>query len=306
MSSRLPRFERAPIIAPLQLTGRDRQIIRFIYRHRFLSSPQIAAFVGGSSQQVLRRLQLLYHHDYLERPRAQIDYYHRGGSRPMVYGLGTKGSAMMRKEMGAAFRNLSWKEKNSLVGRIFLEHTLFVSEVMLAFELACRSHGSIRLLTEEELRPSQKPFRWKVNGSGKTKIAVVPDRTFALEFTNKSGAVERAYFFLEADRGTMPVVRNGLTMTSFYRKIIGYEAIWSQSIHSNLFGFHRFQVITVSTSAKRVNSIVEACSRLKRGHGLFLIADKTILEQPNTLFSAKWQTGRKNESASLLDIISPL
>jgi hypothetical protein len=29
---------------------------------------------------VLRRLQLLFHHGYLDRPRAQIDYY-RAGSR---------------------------------------------------------------------------------------------------------------------------------------------------------------------------------------------------------------------------------
>lgn len=171
---------------------------------------------------------------------------------------------------------------------------------MVAFELACRGNNNVRLLTEEEIQITGKPFRWKVNGPGKSKIAVVPDRVFALEFKDKAGKPERAYFFLEADRGTMPVVRHGLTMTSFYRKIIAYEATWSQSIHIERFGFHRFQVLTVTTSAKRVNSIVEACSRLKRGHGLFLIADKTILEKPNELFSAKWQTGRKNESASLL------
>jgi hypothetical protein len=298
MNSRLPRFKRAQTISPFQLTQRDRQIIRLVYRHRFLSSPQIAALVTGSPLQILRRLQLLYHHEYLERPRAQIDYYHQGGSRPMVYGLGKKGAVMMRKEMGKAFRKLCWKEKNSLVGRIFLEHTLFVSDVMIAFELACRTNSNIRLLIEEELCP--KPFRWKANGPGKTKIAIVPDRVFALEFKNELGKPERAYFFLEADRGTMPVVRRGLTMTSFYRKIIAYEATWSQSLHTQLFGFHRFQVLTVTTSAKRVNSIVEACSRLKRGHGLFLIADKTILEKPNELFSAAWQTGRKNESVSLL------
>lgn len=113
---RLPRFERITPVAPMQLTERDRQIIRLIYRHRFLSSVQIASFIIGSSQQLLRRLQLLYHNGYLERPRAQIDYYHQGGSRPMVYGLGDKGAALMRKEMGKAFRRLCWKEKNSLVG----------------------------------------------------------------------------------------------------------------------------------------------------------------------------------------------
>lgn len=36
---------------------------------------------------MLRRLQRLYHHGYVERPACQIDYYQRGGSRSIAYGL---------------------------------------------------------------------------------------------------------------------------------------------------------------------------------------------------------------------------
>jgi hypothetical protein len=48
----------------MQLTNRDREMVRQVFRHRFLRSSQIAALVGGSKQAVLRRLQLLYHHGY--------------------------------------------------------------------------------------------------------------------------------------------------------------------------------------------------------------------------------------------------
>ena len=85
-SVRLPRFTRAKQITAPQLTARDREIIRFVFAHRFLRSTHIHALIGGSRQQVLQRLQRLYHHGYLERPRAQIDYYHQGGSQSMVYG----------------------------------------------------------------------------------------------------------------------------------------------------------------------------------------------------------------------------
>jgi hypothetical protein len=51
---------------PIQLTDRDRNIIRQIYRHRLLRSSQIVALVGGSRQQVLRRLHLLFHHGYVD------------------------------------------------------------------------------------------------------------------------------------------------------------------------------------------------------------------------------------------------
>ena len=85
VAARRPRFRRdAAALQPMQMTARDLEILRCIAAHRFLRSSQLAALVGGSVQQVLRRLQLLYHHGYLERPAAQIDYYHRGGSKEMV------------------------------------------------------------------------------------------------------------------------------------------------------------------------------------------------------------------------------
>ena len=240
-SSRLPRFKRPSMVGPIQLTERDREIIRLVHRNRFLRSPQIIALVGGSSQQLLRRLQLLYHHGYLERPRAQIDYYHQGGSRHIVYGLGNKGGALLKQELGVAFRERHWGEKNRSVGRIFLEHALLVSDVMVTIELACRERG-IRLMTEKELAlpGKRQPFQWRVNINSRLKLGVIPDRVFALEFRDEDGKSNRAFFFLEADRGTMPVRRRNLSQTSFYRKLLAYEATWSQSIHRTRFGFHRF------------------------------------------------------------------
>src|SRR5262245_28482937 len=132
-STRLPRFQRAPEIAPIQLTQRDLGIIRHIHRHRFLRSSHIVALTKGSAQQTLRRLQLLYHHGYLERPRAQIDYYHRLGSRPLVYGIGTKGAALLRRELTVSPN--AWQTKNRTVGRVFLEHALLTADVMVTIEL---------------------------------------------------------------------------------------------------------------------------------------------------------------------------
>jgi hypothetical protein len=153
MESRLPRFNRAPIIATMELTDRDREIIRLVHRHRFLRSDQIVLFLGGSQQQILRRLQLLYHHGYLERPRAQFQYYERGGSRSIAYGLGNKGGVLLKQEFGIAVHPDSWSEKNHAVGRVYLEHALLVSDVMVSLELACRKHG-VKLLYEDELDAS--------------------------------------------------------------------------------------------------------------------------------------------------------
>lgn len=302
-SSRLPRFKRTVAVAPIQLTTRDQQIIRKVHRNRFLRSSHIVALIGGSSQPVIRRLQLLYHHGFLERPRAQLDYYHKGGSRHIVYGLGTKGAAVLQCEFRSAFQ-VRWGEKNCSVGRIFLKHALLVSDVMVAIELACRKSGRIRLLFEEELLSQsggRRSIRWKVNVGGGRKLGVIPDRVFGLEFQDRNAEITRAVFFLEADRGTMPVIRRNHSQTSFYRKLLAYEATWSQSIHRKRFGFHRFRVLTITTSPERVKSLVTACSQLKRGRGLFLFADRTILEKPENILSSRWQTGKAGETGNLLN-----
>ena len=133
-----------------------------------------------------------------------------------------------------------------------------------------------------------------------TKLGVIPDRVFALEYADQNGQVQRIYYFLEADRGTMPVVRQKLTQSSFYRKLLAYEATWANKVHQRHLGIPRFRVLTVTTSAARVKSLLDACSRLQRGHGLFLFADKSVLEKD--LFAPVWQCGKAAAMSALVDL----
>jgi hypothetical protein len=301
MNSRLPRFKRSGTVGLIQLTDRDCAIIRLVYLHRFLRSSHIAALIRNDSQQIRRRLQLLYHHGFLERPRAQLDYYHRPGSRHIVYGLGNKGAAMLKRE-GVSIDQLRWGEKNRGVGRIYLEHALFVSDFMVTLEVACRQ-SRVRLLTGDQLRVPEgasQRFRWRANISGDVKLGVVPDQVFALDFLEEDGEPKRAFFFLEADRGTMPVMRKSLSQTSFYRKLLAYEATWTQGIHRTCFGFHRFRVLTVTTGAARVKSLVDTCSQLKSGHGLFLFSDRSTIQNGDVLLSPVWISGRGGEKTSIV------
>src|ERR1017187_7958396 len=207
--SRLPRFQRVSMVAPIRLTARDHKIIRLIHRHRFLRSHQIIALVGGSAQNLSRRLQWLFHHGYLERPRAQLQYYERSGSQTIAYGLGNKSGSLLQ------LNPASWGEKNRAIGRMYLAHALSVSDVMVSLELVCRQHG-IRLLHEDELNlPVEAPLHWRVKIRDGTKLGVIPDRVFALEYADQKGPVQGGYYFLEADRGTMPVIRQKLSQTLF-------------------------------------------------------------------------------------------
>jgi Replication-relaxation len=295
----LPRFRRVAPPGAIPLTGLDHDVLRLVHRHRFLRSRHIVALLGGSEQKIVRRLGALFRHGYLERPRAQLQYFERGGSQPIAYGLGNKGGAWLRSE-GVDVDAGAWSEKNNAIGRVFLEHALLVTDIMVTLELTCRKHG-VRLLYEDELSP--QPFQWWVRLQGGPKLGVVPDRVFALEYTDRLGREQRSYFFLEADRGTMPVVRKGLVQTSFFRKLLAYEATWTNKVHQRHLDIPSFRVLTVTTIAARVESLLAACSQLKRGHGLFLFADSPALQKD--LFSPVWRNGKTGALSPLLDLPDP-
>jgi DNA-binding Lrp family transcriptional regulator len=306
-AARRPRFRReAAALKPMQMTARDLEILRFVAVHRFLRSSHIAALVGGSARQVLRRLQLLYHHGYLERPAAQIDYYHRGGgSQEMVYGLASRGAGRLRRDLDIPFSRMDWSGRNKRAGRLFLEHALMVSDIMVTLEMACRKADGIRFLTADDIAlptdalKAREPFHWHVNVSTRHRVGVIPDAVFGLEYADLPDGRNRAWFFLEADRGTMPVMRQNLDQTSFFRKMLAYEATWTQSIHRTRLGLHRFRVLAVTNSPERAAHLAAACGQLERGQGLFLFGDTTTIQPGDSLLNYAFATGRSGERASL-------
>jgi hypothetical protein len=281
---RQPRFSRTKTIPAIQITARDCEIIRHTFAHRFLRSSQIQVLLGGSRQQLLRRLQRLYHHGFLDRPRAQIDYYRRG-SQAMVYGVGNQGVKLLEDKFSIPRRKVDWTAKNRNTNRYFLEHTLAVAAVRIAFELACQRHGQMELVNYAE-----EVLHWTVQireRAAAFTIGVVPDRVFGLRRKDKPN--DATWFFLEVDRATMPVERHSLKQTSFARKLIAYHATWQQKV---LKAFPRFRVLTVTTSAERVDRMVEACARLENGHGLFLFTDKKSFSAHGDILTLPWKTAK--------------
>jgi hypothetical protein len=275
---RLPRFTRdLDSAGSFQFTKRDLEILRHVAEHRFIRSEWLLKLVGGSKQQVLRRLNLLYHHGYLDRPRAQLDYYHEGGSRSMVYGLASRGAGRLRRDLNMPFERMEWTTRTKRVGRLFIEHTLMVSDFMAGLELDCRERADIRLLYPHELpKPSgrensREPFRWTVDLPGKRRVGVVPDKVFALEVTHSDGRIERTHHFLEADRGTMPIERRDLRQSCVLRKLKAYEATQTMQVYRTRLGAERFRVLITCHQKERVDHIREAVGKMDKGRRLFRV-----------------------------------
>ena len=306
--SRNPRFYRCEDAPPLRLTARDSEILRLVAKHRMLRSTHVLSAIPGSRQNVLRRLQRLYHHQYLDRPRAQIEYYARG-SDPITYCLGKKGLELATRQASApgAF-------PSAMAGSVkpqFMRHTLLVAEIMLKIEKDCAADGSAEFIDEDKLRGkivgSQAfvdPFAWNVTaavqGANKS-IGVRPDRAFSLSAPNGIPVL----LFLEADRGTMPVTRSDFEQNSLYKKMLGYYETWRQEERRRRFGFQRFLVLFVLENPGRASNALRANMKFNggRGSGLFAFASARALAGADSALRAPVITGRERHS-TLLELIA--
>lgn len=260
--TRLPRFKRDPDRAgAFQVTQRDLEILRHVAEHRFIRSEWIIKLVGGSKQHLIRRLNLLYHHGYLDRPRCQLDYYHEGGSKSLVYGLASRGAGRLRRDLDMPFERMDWTTRNKRVGRLFIEHTLMVSDFMAALDLDSRQRPDVRLLYTHELpqtksrENNREPFRWTVDLPGKRRVGVVPDKVFVLEVTHLDGRIERTHYFLEADQGTMPIERCDLKHSCVLRKIKAYHSTNRLVLGRLMPGIRQFVVIILVPDNQRAGNI---------------------------------------------------
>jgi hypothetical protein len=217
----------------------------------------------------------------------------------MIYGLGSKAGPLLKQELGDAFGKIRWGAKNRAVGRVYLLHAVLVSDVLVALEIACRERCDVRFIPQHEIFPAG--LRWKVVLPAGPRLGVMPDAAFAIEQQKEDDAKERVHFFLEADRGTMPIVREKLIQTSFRRKFLAYEATWTQEIHRQELGIQRFRMITVGTSKGRLKALQEECMRLQGAKGLFLFLHKETLSEPSLLSGKVWLSAQRAEPVSLLD-----
>lgn len=290
-STRRPRFERSGVPS-LKLTARDIKIIELAFEHRFLRSSNILRLELGSPQHVLRRLQLLFHHGYLSRPLAQVQYY-RQGSEPMVYGLGPLGLTAIKNQTSLPFHNGPSKLNPAEPNPLFLQHTLAVAEATIAIEAACQKNPGTKFLRMSDFMSAYagREFRSTVRVQHNNQVhpvPIVPDKVFGLQQAN----VPMVYC-LEVDRGTMPVKRKNLNQSSILRKMLAYHEFWRAKGHLEVFRVPRLRVLFLTTTEERADHFVtmNKCFNHGKGSGLFLFGTQQELVQIQDLHSFPLHSG---------------
>ena len=215
----------------------------------------------------------------------------------MVYGLGSRGAGTLRQKYDLPFARMDWDTKNKNAGRVFLDHALMTAEVLIAFEMACRgSDGRVRFVAAENIFSDDATsglkfdqlLRWRTTINGKQE-SLIPDGVFMLEDADFPDGTNLRLCFIEADRGTMPLVRSRSTASCVERKLRLYAHLWKQGQFAKKLQVNRLQVFIVTNSTGRVSNMLEAFAKLPVGRGLFHFGDVETLRKADSALDGAWQ-----------------
>jgi len=309
--TRRPHFRRHDP-PPILIQDDDIAICRFVHEGRFRRSTDICNFMRHRpAKKITERLGVLYHTAYLDRPRAQRDYFSANKKRPhYIYALGNRGAALLAEVDGIDMPNKDWTDKNRDIGRPFIHHRLAIADVITAFKFSLQGRTDVRFIEPPEIlsrateatQRLDNPWKWhaRVPTPGGTIIdkALVPDAVFGLDFTAKR---LRYFFMLEADRATMPVWRSNLTSkTSMYAKFLTYFYGHKANYHGRTYNITNFRVLTCSTTPERIQNMVNLIKRKIAPSNMFLFTDVATLQSTPDVLSLPWVSG-KGEIVRLAD-----
>ncbi len=283
----------------LTLTARDRELIKAIYDHRFVTSRQLQELIPGSAQGVLRRLQKLFHHHYVDRLRLS-------NNSPIVYATGNRGADELAQRYGINRQKIEWTSKNREVGEHYIHHSLMVTRFRHALALALRERSDATMTFWEHSGSFKVPVSYEEtvrtpDGGERTKMvetAVIPDGFFAL---SQGERTVNTCLFLEADRSTM-------TNARYLAKLKGYYNYWRTHVRTgqDASGIRGFRVLTITLSHERKENLRTTTKKGfdkvdGRGLNLFWFAcERDYQNTPHQVLASIWQTPADNTLRSIL------
>src|SRR5262249_1033661 len=153
---------------------------------------------------------------------------------------------------------IDWSENCHRAGATFIDHAVSRSRFMAAIEVAVRGRSDTTLLdaagivahAPEKTQRARYPLKWtacvpEAHGAG-AAASVISDDAFGLVVNDGTAS----YFFVEIDRGQMPVRRSSRSKdevvvgkrrlrTYYMHKLQTYFHSWRQRQHVEQFGIEQ-------------------------------------------------------------------
>ena len=195
----------------LKLTQRDINILwkLSLKGYRFLTCRHLFPLYFPSESACQKRMSQLRKAGLVQRCFTPV--IHEKQKRETVYTLARKGTKELARVLNISPKGLAGSAKFS---PFFLEHSLRISSFMCSLEVALErvSAGLLSWRREKQLRS----LKLKVSNPEQygEKIPIIPDGFFSIKIGER---IEN--FFLEADRGTMPIPK-------IRKKMLGYVQLY--------------------------------------------------------------------------------
>jgi hypothetical protein len=309
---RRPLFKRTKA-RNIRLTKDDIALINYVGKHRFRRTSDILRHLSHRSAKHLRqRLRLLYDHGYLDLPKAQLNDHTTTGKPEKIYALGNNGAALIAERSGVEPVKSNWSDKNRTVKRAHIQHTLRIGDIEDAFARTSSHDPTIKVLSADDILAmapettarDPKPWLWQTHvrqANGYLLLAkAIPDAVLGLDLTTER---KRYFYWLEADRGTMPVLRTKQATSSVARKFEAYLAGYHAGLHTTRYGIKNIRFLIITTSQKRIDTMVATLSKManQKDCSMFLFADWHQVNQADHALQITWRNGN-NAPVSLLSI----
>ena len=281
---RYKQFERSETSPKFKIAETDLKILQELADCRFLDTKHISALHPELAERTLqRKLQLLFHAGFLERPIYQFSPYQP--KTHIIYTLGKKGAELLFSDEHA---RASWTKKNKEVKSAFLWHSLMVSNFRVILTSALKKKEQSKLVNWREENLTDSVY---LEGE---RLSISPDAFFTIEDKD-----DLLHFFLEADRSTMPEER-------FFKKMKAYWQWWKEERHKDKFNISVFRVLTITISKGRKENLRRLTKQADdnwQGSEMFLFAYQNDynLEEPESILKPIWQSPKNDKLHHLLE-----
>jgi hypothetical protein len=279
----------------MRLTKRDVQIVLTVSTYRLISSAQIEALLfqsdkpRGRQSSCQRRLQLLYHHGYLDRLRMPVILGE--GRFPHVYVLDHAGATLVAATLGVDRATIAWRPHHNLLESPFIFHSLAINDLRVVITLLAQGNHFelIEWIDEPSFRSAkdQVPFRMR----GAAVVRNYPDGYLELTLPYQK---QSAHFFIEVDQGTMSLAR-------WKEKVQAYAEFRARGLSEHHYGTRNFRVLTVTTTSQRLANLKRASEQAGADHFFWFTTQAHVdIWNPRQLLQPIWSLATKKGNEVLL------
>ena len=238
---RRSRFKRTRTGKRIIITERDIEILRWLFRYRYLRTPQLISFLQPKSEKrFVERLGDLYHETgLLDRPTAQWRYFDARYT-PVIHELSAMGLAFLRGQDQLPQPATTLSRRKRTGAHIQFDHAMMIVDALVEIELSTFANPAQRFVCVDEIlarapeavRVAPNPLSVPVviqpcaalpQLKSPWNTHIIPDGLYGIEYLI-DGKKRYRFWALECENKS-PGWRSSPKKSSLARKRAAYDAL---------------------------------------------------------------------------------